>query len=232
MNDIQFEYIARFAPKIIGGGYNSLGNFANPQFPYRRTRTADTYLFPAWKQGNFIWRETTPLLGSGGFLPPDHPLSPAPLGAAAPRPCVRQFATLTASLPSFPAENSRLFLQKIQKLAFISAKTFSMSQKSCVRASKVRVRKASIARQSLAYDFLFARNARIFAARQSLATKNTKIRGAFLGKMRTHFARLAHFWGKCGRILLAWRVFGESASAFCFAGTISGKMRLRTARLA
>ena len=39
-------------------------------------------LFPAWKRGNFIWREKTPLLGSGGFLPPNHPLSPAPLGAA------------------------------------------------------------------------------------------------------------------------------------------------------
>ena len=34
------------------------------------------------------WRKTTPLLGSGGFLPPNHPLSPAPLGAAAPRPRV------------------------------------------------------------------------------------------------------------------------------------------------
>ena len=67
------------------------------------------------------------------------------------------------------------------------------------------------------------------------AAKNTKIRGsfdAFLGKVRTHFARLAYFWGKCERILLLWRVFGESASAFCFHGVFSGKVRLRTARLA
>ena len=26
--------------------------------------------FSAWKRRNFYWRETTPLLGSGGFLPP------------------------------------------------------------------------------------------------------------------------------------------------------------------
>ena len=89
-----------------------------PSIAGTRTQTTPPHshsggLFPAWKRGNFIWREKTPLLGSGGFLPPNHPLSPAPLGAAAPRPCVRRFATRTASLPSFPAENSRLFQQKL-----------------------------------------------------------------------------------------------------------------------
>ena len=35
----------------------------------------------------FFWREDIPLLGSGGFLPPNYLPSPAPLMAAALRTC-------------------------------------------------------------------------------------------------------------------------------------------------
>ena len=144
-----------------------------------------------------------------------------------------------------------------------------MSQKSCVRASKVRVRTALLARfrafiaaRCAAYDFLFARNARIFAARQSLATKTTKIRaysvrfhlskellllprrvfgvcalahcfpGAFLGFSRVRTASPTRFRGKCACALLAWRVFGLLALAHGFPRAFSAFSRLRTAFLA
>ena len=58
-------------------------------------------------------------------LPPDLPLSPVRLGAAAPRPCARRFAALTASLPSFPAENSRSFgVQKCFRALLGALSTF------------------------------------------------------------------------------------------------------------
>ena len=130
---------------------------------------------------------------------------------------------------------------------------------------------AYIAARCAAYDFLFARNARIFAvSRQKpqkfaqfwqrtqkfvpFAAKCTKTRayfsknffnvskilcpgfnsacahgslGAILGKVREHFAFMACFRGKCERILLSWRDFGESALAHGSLGAILGKMRVR-----
>lgn len=66
---------------------------------------------PAWKQGNCIWERGNPF--------------PVRLGAAAPRPCARRFATLTASLPSFPRENSRSFgVQKCFRALLGALSTF------------------------------------------------------------------------------------------------------------
>ena len=111
-----------------------------------------------------------------------------------------------------------------------------MSQKSCVRASKVRVRislqkhfRAFIAARCAAYDFLFARNARIFVARQSLATKTTKIRGVFLGFSRVRIARLACFWGLRVCALLPRCFFGFLALAHCSLGAFSAFSRVRIA---
>ena len=115
-------------------------------------------------------------------------------------------------------KNSCLFRQKPQKFVPFSAKTtktrayfsknFSMSQKSCVWASKVRVRTARSMHfwrkcERILLDWrVFGENADAFCSL-----------GAFLGKVRAHFAFMACFRGKCGRILFRRHDFGESALA-------------------
>ena len=103
------------------------------------------------------------------------------------------------------------FRQRTQKLAFISAKTFSMSQKSCVRASKVRVRTARSMRFWRKCGRILL-TWRIFGESASAHC----FPEAFSGKVRTHFAFMACFRGKCACARLAWRDFGESALAHCF----------------
>ena len=83
--------------------------------------------FSAWKRRNFYWRETTPLLGSGGFLPPNHLLSPAPLGATAPRPC---FAARCAAYRVFSENSQSLFK------TFLSFKSTFASFPACFQRSK------------------------------------------------------------------------------------------------
>ncbi len=108
------------------------------------------------------WRETTPLLGSGSirqnaFLPPNHPLSPAPLGAAAPRPVAvlrtayrvlscshcSHFCTLRYQKPSKLAvftQSARVFvLQKYFRClpsAFLGFKSTFVASPARFRASK------------------------------------------------------------------------------------------------
>lgn len=112
--------IAQFSPLCIcrifsastGGGYGDLGNLEESQFSYRRTQNTSFFRLKAEK---LYWRETTPLLGSGGFLPPNHLLSPAPLGATAPRP--RKIAINNRSLLDkykFGAKNSLSGINKAQ----------------------------------------------------------------------------------------------------------------------
>ena len=83
--------------------------------------------FSAWKRRNFYWRETPPLLGSGGFLPPNHLLSPAPLGATAPRPC---FVARCAAYRVFSEHSQSLFK------TFLSFKSTFASFPTRFRASK------------------------------------------------------------------------------------------------
>ena len=84
--------------------------------------------FSAWKRRNFYWRETPPLLGSGGFLPPNHLLSPAPLGATAPRPC---FVARCAAYRVFSENSQSLFK------TFLSFKSTFASFPACFQRSKI-----------------------------------------------------------------------------------------------
>ena len=141
---------------------------------------------------------------------------------------VRRFVSQRNALfTSFPAENSCLLRQKPQKLALFSAKTFSMSQKSCVRASKVRVRKALLARFRLsrACALLSWRDFGFFACAHCVL-------GAFSTFSRLRIALLARFGLFRACALLSRRVFGLLALAHCSLGAILGFSRVRIARLA
>ena len=114
---------------MYGGGYSDLSFSGKGQFSHKRTCNVDMISQGAsflhlnrffefcfrLKAEELYWRETTPLLGSGGFLPPNHPLSPAPLGATAPRP--RKIAIDNRSLLDkckFGAQNSLSAFNKMQ----------------------------------------------------------------------------------------------------------------------
>ena len=127
------------------------------------------------------------------------------------------------------------------KLALISAKTFSMSQKSCARASKVRVRislqkhfrLSGVLPKSHAVRFLAFLACAWLTWRDFVESASAHcLPGVFSGRVRAHFAFPACFCGECGRILLSWRDFVESAGAHCLLGAISGRVRTHFAFLA
>ena len=68
------------------------------------------------KAGGTSWREGTPLLGSGGFLPPNLPPSPAPLRATALR--TRKAVADRRSSPDKCAFGATNFLSAADKYAF------------------------------------------------------------------------------------------------------------------
>ena len=167
--------------------------------------------------------------------------------------CLRRSAM--RCLPSFPAENSRsfgnehknsrFFRQKIQKLAFISAKIFQCLKNLVSGLQKcVCARLPSQGRALLTIFCLLAllaflpqgralrQKTQKFEAHFWRKCERTLLSRRFPGKVQTHFVSPTRFRGKCACARLAWRDFGESASAFCFPDTISGKMRLRIAFMA
>ena len=95
-------------------------------------------------------------------------------------------------------KNSRLFRQRTQKFAacfglsrVYFSKNFSMSQKSCVRASKVRVRKARLA-------CFWRKCGRTLLSRHDFgesALAHCSL-GAILGKVRVREGGNGAFWGK------------------------------------
>ena len=105
-------------------------------------------------------------------------------------------------------------------LAVISAKIFSKSQKSCVRASKVRAHFVLPARfQGKCERILFRRSVFEESADAFCFPE------AISRKVRTHFACSVRFCGKCGRILFRRSVFGESADALRFPEAILWKVQ-------
>ena len=137
-------------------------------------------LFSCLEAGELYLEGDNPLLGSGGFLPPDHPLSPAPLGAAAPRPRVRSHEAISPFKRTFVASLG----------VFWASKVFLLLPR---RVFGLRVRSQSLARRVFGLwecSHGFHRKAepclRLFVCSHHshfcrFAAKTTKTREAILG---------------------------------------------------
>ena len=188
---------------------------------------------PAWKRWNCIWERGNPLYARQSLAYEFLFARTARIFAA-----LRQKAQKLALFLEFPLSQTLSLSQHRLGLppqdpafACVTApcaayRVFMRKTRACFSKNFFNVSKA------LCPGFKSA-GAHFFTEAFSAFWRTPKLsRGTFLGFVRVRMAHLAHFWGKCGRILPSRRVFGESASAHCLPGAISEKVQAHIAFLA